>query len=343
MNQKEKQKAKELIVKGELKRGIIFLLSNNLSQAIRQEAELLSSRLNEIEKRNREGILREDDYVIERNKIRKSVIHLIDQGDLGYYTDTKKEKWSKNQLWLKRLLLMVMSLLILLFSAYYFLTNLENENSNKLQVSEDKKVDTTNIQSTIPNPNEQVEKKDAYQSKPKGNQERKKESIQLPRNSENTSKKLFNGKFKGTLAIVDIESENGMSNILFDLLSKAQFKATTSFFRSEFFKVYKAKFWQHGTEVLEEISIPKNLKCVCIVKEGVKYETRERLGHEFTTAKGEVELKILSTISGEATTLKIPVGGSGADNRRAYESYQSNFIIEFTKNNYLQKFESCKK
>lgn len=228
---------------------------------------------------------------------------------------------------------------------------------NKTQVLEDKKVDTTDIKSPIINPNEQIEKEATYpptikqnpptikrnQSTIKLNQEGKEESVKLPIISKNIPEKLFNDKFKGTLAIVDIESKNGMSNILSDLLNDKKIKATTSFFRSDFFKRYRTIFWQKGIEVLDEISIPKNLRCICLVKENVKYETEERLGQEFTTVKGEVELKILRLVDEVETTLIIPVGGAGAGNRRAYESFQSNFIKEFGINSHLMKFESCKK
>jgi len=158
-----------------------------------------------------------------------------------------------------------------------------------------------------------------------------------------TRHNLFNKKYTGNVAIVDVESKNVISNILNDVLTERQFETTTSFFRANFLETYRATFFQQGIEILEDMSMPENLKCVCLVKEYVKYDESERLGHGFTRAKGEVELKILNIVNGKTTTLKIPVGGSGAGDQIAYKSFQENFIKEFQKNNHIQKFELCKK
>ena len=166
------------------------------------------------------------------------------------------------------------------------------------------------------------------------------------RSSQTSSKEitasLFNQKFKGQLALVDLENKNGVSYALNEHLKKAQYTTTTSFFRPGFFEQYKTKVWQQGIDILEGLSLPDQFRCACLLKEQINYEVKERFGEEFTVAKGTVELKILNLLSGEATPLVIPVGGSGADERRAYESFQSNFITEFISNNYLQEFEPCK-
>ncbi len=153
---------------------------------------------------------------------------------------------------------------------------------------------------------------------------------------------LFNRKFTGNLAIVDLKDEDGISLLLNDLLSEEQHTVTTSFFQSEFNKKFKSTFWENSTELVDQFGLPNSLKCICIIKEGVSYQQKERFNEPFSVAKGTVTLKLLNTDNSAVSTVKITAGGSGADDARAYESFQENFITEFKNKNYLQKFESCK-
>ncbi len=152
--------------------------------------------------------------------------------------------------------------------------------------------------------------------------------------------KLFNSNFPGNIAIVDIDKTQGTSLLVNELLTGANHQSTTSFFRSGF---NKNDFWTQGADRLERLSLPGSLKCVCMVKEQVNYEQKERFGEPFSVAKGFVDLKIFNINNGMTTTMKISVGGSGADDPRAYASFQNNFLLIFEDKNYLQKFETCKK
>ncbi len=153
---------------------------------------------------------------------------------------------------------------------------------------------------------------------------------------------LFNKNFTGNLAIVDLENEDGISLLLDELLSENKHQVTTSFFQSDFNEKYKNSFWEKSTELIDEFKLPNTLNCICIIKEKITYQEKERFNEPFSVAKGNVTIKILNTDNSSAKTVRITAGGSGADEARAYVSFQENFITQLKSKNHLQKFESCK-
>ncbi|MEM6265455.1 MAG: hypothetical protein AAGI38_23335, partial [Bacteroidota bacterium] len=131
---------------------------------------------------------------------------------------------------------------------------------------------------------------------------------------------LFNSKYSGSIAIADLEDRNNISSVLNDCLIQNQFQSTTSFFRKAFFDKHQNLLWEQGVSIIEKISVPTNLKCVCLLKEDFDYETKERYGQDFTVGKGEVKIKLIHLGTGKVESFYVQVGGSGADKRRAYES-----------------------
>ncbi len=342
MDHTEKQEIKELIALGELKRAIALLLSTQLSRSKRQEAEVLSSRLNEIEKSNRAGVLKEDDYRVERSKIRKAMLDFI------YEYETKTFDPSKSGRFLS--ILKQLRLIIPILLGLVLLLNWLNSNQK------------FNLWSSINGPNGaagpieiqgtqgdpiKIDKNEFEKTKDQPqNEEIKLNNTNTQRNlmPEIPTINLYNEKFKGSLALVDVDliEDSRILESLYSLLSKESYQVTTSFFRSDFNTAYRSRLWEDGMEIMESISLPSNVKCLCLIKEKLVYQSTDTLGHIFFVAKGEVALKILNNVNGEVSKIVIPVGGPGADFRRAYESFLENFIKQFNMNDHLKKFEPCK-
>jgi hypothetical protein len=182
-----------------------------------------------------------------------------------------------------------------------------------------------------------------YDLNPKGGENTKRSPTSF---STPTKKKIttnyFNKKYSGDIAVIGLENKNGFSNELKALLSKGNFKTTTSFFRSSFLQDYKTDIWDQGSDILESFKIQNKINCTCLVKEQIKYREMDRSGGNMI-AEGNIDLQLINLNSGESTTISIPIGGSGFDKAEAYKNMQTNFSKELTLQNQLSKFELCKK
>lgn len=108
---------KRLLLKADLRGAITCLLEYDLDKSTLKEVEILLSRLSEIERRNRGGILREEDYKVERNVIRKAILDLLDK-DKSYGIVQKKPliTINKNPIYSLAILVSIPLVLLIFFT-----------------------------------------------------------------------------------------------------------------------------------------------------------------------------------------------------------------------------------
>lgn len=152
----------------------------------------------------------------------------------------------------------------------------------------------------------------------------------------------FNAGFSASVAIEGLSKDLGALYIIPKSLRTQGINSSTAFLKYGLSQNIKNQLWNNGLAFLEQYSPPPSLKCICLVKQSINYEERERQGYPFTVAKGNIELRIINLKSKKTLPpINFSVGGSGADNAYALTSFKENLETIFS-NNYLQEFESCK-
>ncbi len=105
-------KLRKLIAKGNTSEALEFLMNDEYGQSHQKEILILNSRFNSIKSQNIKGVLKNEDYNLEINKINNDIIDLIEQIDKNVQHPIKRIKYKKH--------LILLPIIAVLGIAYFY-------------------------------------------------------------------------------------------------------------------------------------------------------------------------------------------------------------------------------
>jgi len=113
---------------------------------------------------------------------------------------------------------------------------------------------------------------------------------------------------------------------LFSLFRAQQASITSSFFKPAFYRKYGKLLVNIDVDAANIVQFSSSIKCICEIKENIKYSQYELEGMTTTTATGEVQIGIYDISGVEVTTIVIKEKGAGMSKSGALEALEERVL-----------------